>query len=186
MITDRRRLPDPGPDAILLQVRRAAASGIQLVQIRERDLDGRALYDLCQRAVAIVAGSATRVIVNDRLDVALAAKAHGVQLRSGSFPAARVRRVVPRGFLIGQSVHAPAEAAAAWAADFLLFGTVFATASKPGLSPAGLQQLSDTVRATPVPVLAVGGVTATNVPQLLEAGAAGFAAITMFETLGAP
>jgi len=184
LITDRRRLADPGPDAVLRQVRRAAADGIQLVQIRERDLDARALYDLCQRAVDSVRGTATRVIVNDRLDIALAARAHGVQLRGSSFAAARVRSVVPHGFLIGQSVHSPEEAAVARAADFLLFGTVFATASKPGLSAAGLQALTDAARATPVPILAVGGVSATNVLHLLEAGAAGFAAITMFETLG--
>jgi thiamine-phosphate pyrophosphorylase len=183
LITDRRRLADPGPEAVLRQVRRAAADGIQLVQIRERDLDARALYDLCQRAVDSVRGTATRVIVNDRLDIALAARAHGVQLRGSSFPVARVRPVVPQGFLIGQSVHSAEEAAAARAADFLLFGTVFATASKPGLSPAGLQALAAAVRSTAVPVLAVGGVSAVNIPHLIEAGAAGFAAITMFETL---
>lgn len=185
LITDRRRLADPGPEAVLRQVRRAAAEGIPLVQIRERDLDARALYDLCQRAVESVRGTRTRVIVNDRLDIALAARAHGVQLRGGSFPATRIRPVVPRGFLIGQSVHSPEEAAAARAADFLLFGTVFATPSKPGLSPAGLQALADAVKATTVPVLAVGGVSATTVPRLLETGAAGFAGITMFETLSA-
>lgn len=185
LITDRTRLSDPGPEGVLRQVRRAVADGVQLVQIRERDLDGRTLYDLCQRAVDIVRGTATRVIVNDRLDVALAANAHGVQLRGGSFPASRVRPVVPRGFLIGQSVHSPDEAAAAGAADFLLFGTVFATASKPGISPTGLARLSDAVRATLVPVLAVGGVSMANLPQVLEAGAAGFAAISMFEALGA-
>lgn len=186
LITDRRRLPDPGPDAVLRQVRRAAEEGIQLVQIRERDLDARALYDLCHRAVDIVRGTATRVLVNDRLDIALAARAHGVQLRGGSFPATRVRHAVPQGFLIGQSVHTRQEAAAARAVDFLLFGTVFATASKPGLPPAGLQRLSEAVGATPLPVLAVGGVSMANVPSLLQAGAAGFAAISMFETLGAP
>jgi len=130
-----------------------------------------------------VRGTATRVIVNDRLDIALAARAHGVQLRGSSLPAARVRPAVPRGFLIGQSVHSAEEAAAARAADFLLFGTVFATASKPGLSPAGLQALAAAVRSTAGPVLAVGGVSAVNIPHLIEAGAAGFAAITMFETL---
>ena len=185
LITDRRRLSDPGPEGVLRQVRGAAANGIQLVQIRERDLDARTLYDLCQRAVDIVRGTATRVIVNDRLDVALAANAHGVQLRGGSFPGSRVRPVVPRGFLIGQSVHSPDEAAAAGAADFLLFGTVFATASKPGTSPTGLARLADAVRATLVPVLAVGGVSMANLPHVLEAGAAGFAAISMFEALGA-
>jgi thiamine-phosphate pyrophosphorylase len=183
MITDRRRLPDPDPEEVVRQVRQAAARGIQLVQIRERDLDGRALYELSRRAVEAVRGSATRVIVNDRLDVALAARAHGVQLRTGSFAAGRVRTMVPPGFLIGQSVHTAAEAAGARAADFLLYGTVFETRSKPGIAPAGLQRLSEVVRATAVPVLALGGVSADRIPDVLETGAAGFAGISMFTEL---
>jgi len=183
MITDRRRLPDPRPDAVVRQVRHAVARGIQLVQIRERDLDGRALYDLSRRAVEAVSGSATRVIVNDRLDVALAAQAHGVQLRGGSFSASRVRTMVPPRFLIGQSVHSVGEAVAARAVDFLVYGTVFGTDSKPGVVAAGLQQLSEVVQATPVPVLAVGGVSPERVPEVLGTGAAGFAAISMFTEL---
>jgi thiamine-phosphate diphosphorylase len=183
MITDRRRLAEPRPDAVVRQVRQAVACGIQLVQIRERDLDGRALYDLARRAVEAVGGSGTRVIVNDRLDVALAAQAHGVQLRAGSFSAARVRTMVPPRFLIGQSVHSVVEAVAAREADFLVYGTVFETESKPGVVAAGLQQLSEVVQATPVPVLAVGGVSPERVPEVLDTGAAGFAAITMFTEL---
>jgi thiamine-phosphate pyrophosphorylase len=168
---------------VLRQVRQAAARGIQLLQIRERDLDGRALYDLSRQAVAAVKGSTTRIIVNDRLDVALAAGAHGVQLRSGSFSASRVRSRVPPGFLIGQSVHNVDDATTAHAVDFLIYGTVFETVSKPGVIPAGLERLSELVKATAVPVLAVGGVCAGRIPRVLETGAAGFAAISLFTEL---
>src|SRR4051812_8263539 len=187
MITDRQRLPDATPEAVLHQIRNAAARGVQLVQIRERDLDGCALFELSRRAVDAVRGSATRVIVNDRLDVALAARAHGVHLRGQSFTASRVRPVVPPGFLIGQSVHSTAEVMSPGtrAADYLLFGNVFETGSKPGRPAAGLRRLADAVRAGSLPVLAVGGISAERVPQLLEAGAAGFAAISMFAELGA-
>ena len=184
LITDRTRLSEPGPEAVLRQVRQAAARGIQLVQIRERDLEGRALYELSRDAVVAVKGSTTRVIVNDRLDVALAASAHGVQLRGCSFSAGRARTMVPPGFLIGQSVHTIDEAASAGGADFLIYGTVFETGSKPGVAPAGLQRLSEVVKATTVPVLAVGGVSPGHVSQVLGAGAAGFAAISMFTELG--
>jgi thiamine-phosphate diphosphorylase len=186
MITDRRRLADPRPDAVVRQIRQAVARGIQLVQIRERDLEGRALYDLSRQAVDAVKGSTTRVIVNDRLDVALAAGAHGVQLRAGSFSASRVRTLVPTGFLIGQSVHSISEAAAARAADFLLYGTVFETGSKPGVAAAGLEQLSAVVQSTAVPVLAVGGVSTENMPQVLDTGAAGVAGISLFTELARP
>jgi len=186
MITDRRRLPEPALDALLRQIGRAASAGVQLVQIRERDLDGRALFDLARSAVDAVRGSSTRIIVNDRLDVALAARAHGVHLRDRSFAPSRVRSMVPPGFLIGRSVHSVDDAASelVLAADYLLYGNVFETASKPGRPAAGLRQLSDVVRATTLPVLAVGGVSAERIPALLEAGAAGFAAISMFAEPG--
>jgi len=184
LITDRRRLPEPTSDGVLRQVVGAAAAGIQLIQIRERDLEGRALFDLARRAVEAVRGTSTRVLVNDRLDIALAARAHGVHLRADSFPASRVRVVAPSGFLVGQSVHSVAEATAAGEVDYLLYGNVFATASKPGRPGAGLPQLAEIVRATTRPVLAVGGVSARRIPEVMAAGAAGFAAISMFVEQG--
>lgn len=182
LITDRWRLPEPTPEGVLRQIVRAAASGVQLIQLRERDLEGRVLFDLARRAVDAVRGTSTRILVNDRLDVALAARAHGVHLRGDSFPASRVRSIAPAGFLIGQSVHSVADARAASSgdADYLLYGNVFETASKPGRPGAGLQQLSDVVRATTCPVLAVGGVSVERVPEVVATGAAGFAAISRF------
>jgi thiamine-phosphate pyrophosphorylase len=162
----------------------AARAGVHLVQVRERDLDGGPLTALVRRCVAAVRGSRARVLVNDRLDVALAAGAHGVHLRGDSVPASRVRTLCPPGFLLGRSVHARDEAvdaAAASGLDYLLFGTVFPTSSKPGRAPAGSPALADVVAAVCVPVLAVGGVSPDNLGEVAAAGAAGFAAIGLFD-----
>jgi thiamine-phosphate pyrophosphorylase len=117
--------------------------------------------------------------VNDRLDVALATSAHGVHLRGDSLPNAAVRRIAPAGFVIGRSIHDAAGAAAASAADYLIAGSVFATASKPH-APArlGLDGLAAVVAAAAgSPVWAIGGVTAERIPQLVARGASGVAAI---------
>lgn len=126
------------------------------------------------------------MVVNDRLDVALAAGAHGVHLRADSFAAPQARGCAPSPFLIGRSVHSVAEAADASAAgglDYLVFGTVFPTPSKPGLPAAGVAGLAAVAAATTLPVLAVGGVTERQAGQVMSAGAAGIAAISMFDTL---
>ncbi len=182
LITDRRRLPDASREALVSSVRAAAAAGVQLIQLRERDLDGRALFDLAGQVIGAVRGTSARVLINDRLDVALAAQAHGVHLRASSFRPSRVRAIAPSGFLIGQSVHSAADAVtmAGEGADYLVFGNVFETVSKPGKPGTGLAALREVVRATPLPVLGVGGVTRERVPQLIAAGAAGFAAISLF------
>lgn len=182
LVTDRARLPEPRLDAVVRQVEEAGAAGIPLIQIRERDLAARVLFELVQRAVRAVRGTGARILVNDRLDVALAAGAHGVHLRGDSFPAGRVRSTVPHGFLIGQSVHSAADAGAArtLGADYLIFGNVFDTASKPDRPGRGLSALAAVAAATPLPVLAIGGVTYDRVPDVLQAGAAGFAAISLF------
>jgi thiamine-phosphate pyrophosphorylase len=183
MITDRRRLGPDGEGLLAGRVGAAARAGVHLVQIRERDLDGGPLLRLVARCVDAVRGTRARILVNDRLDVALAAGAHGVHLRADSAAASRVRRIVPSGFLIGRSVHSMAEALGATAdggADYLMFGTVFPTASKPGQAAAGTTALAEIVAATPLPVLAVGGVTVATAPDVARAGAAGLAAITLF------
>ncbi len=182
MITDRRRLRSDA-DLLVQRVGEAAAAGVDLVQVRERDLDARELSRLVTRCLDAIKGTRTRVLVNDRLDVALATGAHGVHLRSDSISAARARSLAPIGFLIGRSVHSVDEAvrvSADGAVDYLLFGPVFVTASKPGHAPAGVRMLADVAAATSVPVLAVGGVTAETVTQLAGAGSAGFAAIGWF------
>lgn len=169
-----------GFDALVARVASAASGGVHLIQVRERDLDGGPLLRLVERCVAVTRGTRTRVLVNDRLDVALAAGAHGVHLRGDSMPASRVRAIAPDGFLIGRSVHDVAEARRAEALDYLLFGTIFETASKPGRQAAGTACLADVVAATSIPVLAVGGVTPERAAIVAGTGAAGVAAIGLF------
>jgi thiamine-phosphate pyrophosphorylase len=183
MITDRRRLGSDGQDRLAGRVGAAARAGVHLVQIRERELDGGPYLRLVARCVDAVRGTRARILVNDRVDVALAAGAHGVHLRADSVAASRVRGVVPPGFLIGRSVHSVAEAlraAADGGADYLMFGTVFPTASKPGQAAAGTTALAELVGATSLPVLAVGGVTVATAPEVARTGAAGVAAIALF------
>jgi thiamine-phosphate diphosphorylase len=179
-------------DALIAQIAEAAEAGIDLVQIREPDLPAAPLFDLVVRAVAVVQGSRTRVVVNDRLDVALAAGAHGVHLRGTSVDAVRVRAVAPResGFLVGRSVHSVEEARAAEAAgglDYLILGTMFPTRSKPAHHPlAGTGALREAASSCRVPVLAIGGITLDNLHDVARAGAAGIAAIGLFLGRHAP
>ena len=186
LITDRHQLARPTEDGVIAQVAAAVTSGVHLVQIRERDLEGRALLHLVRACVAAVGRTSTRVVVNDRLDVAIAAGAHGVHLRGDSIPASRARAMAPRPFLIGRSVHNPDEAQRVTnegGLDYLVFGPVFETSSKPGREAAGLDALRSVVSRTTLPVLGVGGVTSERVVALTDVGAAGFAAISLFAGL---
>ena len=183
MITDRGRLAGDQEEALVLRVGAAARAGVHLIQIRERDLDARPLTRLVERCVAAVCGTRARILVNDRLDIALAAGAHGVHLRGDSLPAARARSIAPPAFLIGRSVHSRADALRAQdgeGLDYLLFGTVFGTSSKPGATAAGLSGLADVAAATRLPIIAVGGMSVSTVRALGHTGAAGFAAIGLF------
>jgi thiamine-phosphate pyrophosphorylase len=184
MVTDRHRLAlRPGDEPVVRCVAAVARAGVHLIQVRERDLEGGALTRLVAACVAAVAGTRARVLVNDRLDVALAAGAHGVHLPGHGVPATRLRSLVPPGFLIGRSVHHATEAvrvAAEGGLDYLVFGTVFATASKAGVRPAGLEALAATVAAVPLPVLAIGGMAPDHARRVAAAGAAGVAAIGTF------
>jgi thiamine-phosphate diphosphorylase len=163
----------------------AAQAGVDLIQIRERRLDDRALLNLTRRAVEATRGTGSRIIVNDRVDVALAAQASGVHLRGDSFAAGRIRALAPPGFLIGRSVHNPIEAAAVESGggcDYLLFGTVFPSTSKPSTVPiAGPEVLHEVCATVKIPVLAIGGISIENVSQVAASGAAGIAAISLFE-----
>ena len=175
LVTDRRHT-DP-----VVQAGAAAAAGVDLIQVRERDLEAGELAALVRAVLAAVAGTAARVVVNDRLDVALACGAHGVHLRAESFTIADARRLAPPGFLVGRSVHSSAEAAASADADYLVAGTVFPTGSKPQqVDHLGTDGLRRIVEATRAPVLAIGGVTAENAGEIARTGAAGAAAIGLF------
>lgn len=183
MVTDRRRLAGDQEAQLIERVAAAAQAGVHLVQARERDLDARLLTRLVTRLVEAVRGTRARVLVNDRIDVALAAGAHGIHLRGDSLPAARARRMAPPAFIIGRSVRSRDEALRAQdggGLDYLVFGTVFETASKPGLQAAGLDALGEVTAAVRLPVLAIGGMTPATLKPVGAAGAAGFAAIGLF------
>ena len=171
--------------ALLDLIAEAAQAGIDLIQIRERGLDDRALLNLTRHAVEATRGTASRIVVNDRVDVALTARASGVHLRGDSFAAGGIRALAPPGFLIGRSVHDPAEAAAVESGggcDYLLFGTVFPSTSKPPTDPiAGPGALREVCTRVGIPVLAIGGISIENVRQVAACGAAGIAAISLFE-----
>lgn len=180
-------LPGSGHD-LIARTTAAAAAGVHLIQIREPHLEAGSLASLVRLCLRGVAGTAARVIVNDRLDVALVTGAHGVHLRGSSPPACRVRSATPPGFLVGRSIHSAAEAAGVsreGGLDYLLFGTVFPTPSKPGSAGSGVAGLRAAVDATSLPVLAIGGVDGDRVAAVAHAGAAGFAAIR-FWTLPQP
>jgi thiamine-phosphate pyrophosphorylase len=176
-----------GTDLVEKQIASAVDAGVDLIQIREPNLPDRLLFDLVSRAVDVARGSGSAVLVNDRFDVALAAGAAGVHLRTSSAAAPMMRRHLPRGFLLGRSVHGAAEAArvaAKGGVDYLTLGTVYASASKPGRPPCGVDALAATARAVQLPVLAIGGVTVERTREVLDAGAAGVAAIGLFAEPG--
>jgi thiamine-phosphate pyrophosphorylase len=165
--------------AELLHLVNAAVSlRIPLIQIRAKKISARHLFDLTTAIVDLVRNSRTRVLVNDRLDIATAAGADGVHLTASSVPIDLVRRNVPDDFLIAVSTHSQVEIARARSggADLAVFGPVFESPGKA--RPVGLDELKTAVDANPeFPVLALGGIDQTNYRKVLDAGAAGFAAI---------
>ncbi len=167
-VTDRRRY-NLSIDDLVDRTGRAAKAGVDVVQVRERDLADAPLAALVRRIVEATAGSGVRVLVNDRVDVAIAAGAAGVHLRGDS------------------SVHSLADVDAAVAdggCDYLLFGTVFQSSGKPDGHPvAGLDALAAACRRSPLPVIAIGGITRARARDVAAAGAAGFAAVGMFMCL---
>jgi thiamine-phosphate pyrophosphorylase len=170
--------------AVLTLVGAAVRAQVSLVQLREKNLTARALYELTARAALLTRGTPTRLVVNDRADVARAAGADGVHLTTRSLEAATVRRAFGPDFLIGVSTHSIAEARAArdQGADFAVFGPVFDTPSKRAYGPPlGLEALNDAARQlAPFPLVALGGITEENAAGALSAGAGGVAAIRLF------
>jgi thiamine-phosphate diphosphorylase len=189
LITSGETTPATSPSTddfarLLKLVRAAAVAHVDLIQLREKNLNARVLYELAWRAAAIVRGTATRLLVNDRADIARAAGADGVHLTTRSLPAVVVRSVFGKEFLIGVSTHSLAEASGARDsdADFAVFGPVFATASKSEYGePLGLKKLKDVSESlAPFPILALGGLSHNNVADCLRSGANGIAGIRLF------
>ena len=171
------------PDEILRLVRAAVDADVPLFQIREKSLNARVLFELVTRAAEITRGSRTRLLVNDRSDIALSAGADGVHLTTQSLPVEVVRSICGAEFLIGVSTHSLDEALAARAggADFIVFGPVFETESKRAYgAPLGIDKLAEVARALgEFPVVAIGGITLDNADECFQAGARGIAAIGM-------
>ena len=171
--------------SVLQLVQAAVVARIDLVQIREKNLSASVLYQLASSAAGITKGSATKLLINDRSDIAATAGADGVHLTTSSLPTAVVRQTFGDGFLIGVSTHSLDEARLARqaGADFAVFGPVFETASNkefgepPGLT--GLARVCSELSA--FPILALGGVTIGNVAECIRAGARGVAAIRMLQ-----
>jgi thiamine-phosphate pyrophosphorylase len=194
-ITDRKQFPGGPADQrrrLLATIRHCAEAGVDMVQVREKDMFARELETLGREAMAAVAGSATRLLINGRIDVAIAVGAHGVHLPAGpeQLPASEARVIFEKARIhqpvIGVSCHSGAEVAygEAHGADFVVFGPIFEKARAP--NPLGLSALKEICsrRRGPnssMPVLAIGGVTAGNTEQVLSAGASGIAGIRLFQ-----
>lgn len=184
-VTDETTTTDSAEFHQLLgQFSAAITAGIQLIQIREKRLTARVLFELTSRAVSITQGTTTRVLVNDRADIAAGAGAHGVHLTTQSLEAAVVRQAFGERLLIGSSTHSAEEARRARdaGADFIVFGPVFESPSKKKYGPpVGLQALSGVARKlAPLPVIALGGISIENAAECLCAGASGIAGISLF------
>ena len=177
LVTDRRRSKRPLEET----VRMALEGGVDAVQLRERDLSARELHELALKLRAVTRKAGAALIVNQRLDVALAAGADGVHLGWRSLNPAAVRKLAGEKFLIGLSCHdAPQiHSAEQTRASYALLGPIFHTPSKEGLvSPIGIGPLKELVSAAKIPILAIGGITPENAAQVMETGVAGIAAIS--------
>jgi thiamine-phosphate pyrophosphorylase len=202
-VTDRHSLPVANPAesvaALTQKIEEIAAAGVDWVQIREKDLAARELALLTRQALRITAkysakrSSPIRVLVNDRLDVAIAERTNGVHLGEKSMRVAEAKRLVEspvqkqtvdRSFLLGASCHSieAAQAAERDGADYIFFGPIFATPSKELFgTPQGTERLEQVCRGVSIPVLAIGGITLDNAESCLAAGATGIAAIRLFQ-----
>ena len=172
---------------ILALVRAAVDAGVSLIQLREKSLTARTLFELTLRSAAITRGTNTRLLVNDRADVAVAAAADGVHLTTRSIKADVIRRTFGTDFLIGVSTHSLMEAREARdrCADFAVFGPIFATPSKHLYGPpVGIEKLREAAHeVSPFPLVALGGITREKAVETLRAGASGVAGISLFSSV---
>ncbi len=216
-VTDRRSLPLPAQQdplqedptrrelfaPLLEKIKLVAAAGVDWIQLREKDLSGRNLASLTREALRSVSRQTSsaqsssrtvaRILVNDRLDVALAEQVGGVHLGENSLPVEEAHRLVrasqaaptrPRDFLVGVSTHSleAAKSALSAGAGYVFFGPVFATPSKSAYgAPQGLDRLAEVCASVTIPVLAIGGITLGNARACFAAGASGLAAIRLFQ-----
>jgi thiamine-phosphate pyrophosphorylase len=178
LITDRHQTQER---ELLWVLQSALAGGVRAVQLREKDLSARELFYLAEKTRKLTAAHGARLFINDRVDVALAVGADGVQLGKNSISAQAARELLGAERLIGVSTHSLDEARRAenQGADFLLFGPVFHTPSKAAYgAPQGIEQLKKIVENVAVPVYAIGGIKSENLSKAVRAGARGVALIS--------
>ena len=176
LVTDRSAVER---GTLVSRVARAVEGGVDMVQLREKDLPGGELLRLAGDLERAIQGKAS-LVINERIDVAMAAGCQGVQLGEEAVPVDLARRILGPGHLIGRSVHSAAGAAAAQSqgADFLVAGTMFASRTHPGAEPAGPVLVRNITQTCDMPVIGIGGITAGNLGEVLAAGASGVAVIT--------
>jgi thiamine-phosphate pyrophosphorylase len=181
LVTDRQRFAPPrsgeplapGEERVIAEV---LDRGVGAVQLREKDLDGGPLLARARRIREICDRHGARLLVNGRVDVALACGADGVHLPGGGLPVDLARKLLPPGSLVGSSIHHHADLESAQGADYVIFGPLFETTSKPGYGPAqGTAGLAAVVAAAGMPVVGIGGITPENAPDVIAAGASGVA-----------
>jgi thiamine-phosphate pyrophosphorylase len=177
LVTDRKLT---GGRELADVVERALSGGVNAVQLREKDLGGAALFHLAEALKRVCARHRARLFINDRIDVALAVDADGVQLGGASMPIGAARELLGGDKLIGASIHSLHEAqqAVREGADFVLFGPVYFTPSKAAYgAPQGIDRLKEVVEKISIPVYAIGGITSGNVGEIKKIGARGVALI---------
>ena len=197
-MTDRRALGGgETPENLAERIAAAIDAGVDWIQVRERDLPARSLNEVVSAAVRLSSEKfvkhpeipRVRVIVNDRLDIAIAAGADGVHLGGESLPISEINKlraggVLSEGFLIGASCHSVegAQTAEREGADYVFFGPIFETPTKIKFgAPQGINRLAEVSKSVRIPVIAIGGITLENAADCFAAGAAGIAAIRMFQ-----
>jgi thiamine-phosphate pyrophosphorylase len=186
-ITARQQLQPASGESLRQKVRAAFTSGVDYVQLREKDMSGKALSNLVSELQASQEKNnsrrALRLLVNERLDVALSCGADGVHLPSDALPLPQVRARAGAAAVVGISCHSENEVLQAGSdgASYVLVGPVFPTPSKPESKPLGVQTLREICRRSPAPVFALGGVTRDNAESCVRAGAVGIAGIRLFQ-----
>ena len=180
-ITDRKALHNKNVTAF---VQKAIVAGIDYLQIREKDLNDKELYALVKECVSLAKDSKTKILVNDRLDIAIAAGADGVHLGGHSVTTEVVKSHAPENFIIGVSTHDRAEASKAESggADFIAYGPVFTTPSKAGYGPPkGIANLESIIGMMNIPVFPLGGINENNLEALFALPIGGIASISLFQ-----
>jgi len=178
LVTDRHQTAGR---PLLPLLRETLEAGLRAVQLREKDLSTRSLLELAFEVRALTRAHGARLLINDRLDLAMAVEADGVHLRADSLPVAAARRLLGPKRLIGVSAHSAAEVerAESEGADFVVLGPIYATPSKLAYGlPIGLGPVEEAARLCRLPIFAIGGVTAARIDDVRRAGARGVAVIS--------